>query len=128
MTLFAYRLPRFFLNGWIDAKQFIDSIGDIDEGDEYLNSWREAIARRLDVASDLFTELGWEDGEILGAVWFAPLPVSNGSFAESEYMLAVETEQETFVASPFELPWLAKGALDSRRSEMLADPPSKTKN
>lgn len=37
--------------------------------------------------------------------------------------LAVVTDTDAYVASPVELPWLKKKALDFRRSEMM-DPPA----
>jgi hypothetical protein len=119
-VLYAYKLKRIFFNGWngwSTVEQFLDSIGDIDEGDEYIDGWRTRVAQRLDVVSSLFAALGWTDEK--GPIWFAPLPVADGPLAESEYMIAVETDDATFVASPFELPWLASGALDSRRSDRL---------
>lgn len=58
-------------------------------------------------------------------VWFAPLPVVDGPYTKSEFMVVVDSDDTTYIASPFELPWLAAKALDFRRDEILAEPPSK---
>jgi hypothetical protein len=124
-TLFAYKLPPFLLNGWVDVGTFLSSFSDIDASEEYILGWRRGIATRLEQVAALFKDLGLrEETETTEGVWIAPLPVSDGPLVESEYMVAVLTETEAFVASPFELPWLAGKALDFLRSEVLTAPPA----
>ena len=109
----------------MDVKTFLSAFSDIDEGDEYIDAWRTRIAERLELVSVLFLDLGLREpaAELsVKDVWFAPLPVAEGPHIESEYIVAVVTDTEAFVASPFELPWLAEKALDFRRSEIVTAP------
>jgi hypothetical protein len=125
VTFFAYKLHRCFLNGWIESEKMIEDVMDVDLGDEFVTSWREEIAARVALVAPIFIEMGWEGSETNDTVWFAPLPVAYGSaFGTCNYMIAVETDDETFIASPFELTWLTGQALDVRRIEPDAQPPS----
>lgn len=128
-TVHAYRLQRIFLNGWVDFGGMIDSIIDIDEGESYVESWRERIRNRLQLAVRMFQDMGWGGTpEGRDIAWFAPLPAADGPLVESEFLIAIDAEDSTYVASPYELPWLTNGALGYRRSEMMVEPPSMTRN
>lgn len=112
MTLYAYKVRHFFLNGWLDAKTLLESYFEIDNGEEYLESIRSDIADRLTDASDLFEQMGWKDKDVTAPVWFAPLPAPDGPNVESEFLIAIQDGDEfVYVASPFELPWLLERAL-----------------
>jgi hypothetical protein len=132
MTLYAYKLEPFFLNaGWVGIRTVLQTYSEIDEGDEYIDDVRRRIAERLDQVSVLFLDLGLRevaDPVYPGEMWFAPLPTADGPDVECDFIVAVLTDAEAYVASPVELPWLAAKALDFRRSEILETPPTGTVN
>ena len=121
MTMYAYRLRNLLLSGWIDHRTLIDQIFRIAP-DQHVAPFREELARRVELAGDLFDEMGLVDPDLSGTIWFAALPDKHAPRFDSDYMFAIVTDTEAYVASPTEVCEFAESALDTRRTEFPARP------
>lgn len=102
MTVYAYKLPLFALNGWVGWEE-----AKIDENNAFGVDgvkWIEETAAMLHEGKALLADMGClMSGD--QKVWFATLPISNG-FRPCPAMMAIEDDDVIWLLSPFDLTWL----------------------
>ncbi|PSS59873.1 hypothetical protein C6558_36235 [Ensifer sp. NM-2] len=102
--IFVYKLgPIDFWNGWLSAADFVAETENVDA-----NYNEETFLPFVEKAQDLARGIGWE-GDMRSGPFVSALP-NPDSGNLSDFILAWKQDNNgtTFVASPYELPWLGR--------------------
>ncbi len=108
--MFAYaRAAIDFWDGWQNEPEFLASLF---KGYDLVEDAESAVSRyvkTLRKAKEVATHIGWE-GDIREGPFIAGLPTSSTGY-DNQYMIAWKQDNngDTFVFSPYRLPWLEAG-------------------
>jgi hypothetical protein len=105
VAMFVYAIqPIDFWNGWQNPSDLF-RVSTHEYSTDYHNpaEWGPAWTK----AKELARQVGWE-GDIREGPYVTVLPHSDGGFPPFVIGWKQENNGDTFIAAPFELPWLAQ--------------------
>lgn len=99
--------PIDFWTGWMTEAEYLATLETVDFDGNPTNEGLAAYYTRLGAAQVLAKRVGWE-GDMRQGPFVSGLPTPDSP--NSEFLIGWKQDNNgtTFVASPYELPWLSK--------------------